>query len=91
MRFSEDTYGHEVPEFVPRIPGTKVKLCAACSKWFAARARENRCDGCVKPRVRAKRVASSSPEYLAETASRKWVRQALEARQNDDTETCLPS
>lgn len=43
------THGHARRDQVPALPGTTVKLCPRCKKWFAARPRERVCDGCRRP------------------------------------------
>lgn len=53
------TYGHARKGTVPNPEGTEPRVCGKCDKWFAARARERVCDGCVPASVRTKRACGS--------------------------------
>lgn len=51
-----ENHGHARQSQVPKIEGTRPKLCKACQLWFAARPREQRCDGCVPTSQRLRRA-----------------------------------
>ena len=52
------------------VPGTNVKVCKTCRKWFSARPREQICDGCVPVKIRVKRLALSNHPNPAPRVSR---------------------
>lgn len=54
---SAQTFGYERRSKVPALPGTTARVCVTCSKFFAARPRERRCDNCLPPSERRRRTA----------------------------------
>lgn len=53
------TYGYVRQGKIPARAGTSPKLCRKCDMWFAARKRQQVCDGCTPAFRRTKRAAQA--------------------------------
>jgi hypothetical protein len=70
-RLPKANHGYDRSRQVPVIDGAEARVCKRCDLWFAARPREQICDGCVPVSERTKRLAHCAiPDHPLKAHSR---------------------
>lgn len=86
MSRTKRTHGYDRKSLVPVLPGTNVKACSKCDKWFAAGSRQRVCDGCL-PRSALSRRHTGNSAYLTPRSSKPAGQRGVKNRVSGEVKT----